>query len=312
MRFLLQTLTLLLLGFTACTPAKMLPRQTDFKVGESTIYRNTKITETKVTDPDSGEEQTTLANEITDISYTVMERYPDGSVKIKMQNTRIQKSSTDPKGGPDKVFDSNNPPADDDDLEAKITHRIKDHAFFFKLSPEGKITDFEGVESFWDKIKDEMPDQKTADMVIGPMKAQFNSETLAQSAEELWGFYPSKPIRVGKTWERKTVFGGFNLLKETTYTLKEQNESESLVTTLSKVGSEPGKPSEMDMGVIKIEFDLSGDSKASIRIDNKGKGILLMEENLNMDGYMKPKVSFMEIPKMPISMTIKSKLERIQ
>lgn len=163
-------------------------------------------------------------------------------------------------------------------MSEKILEKTKGATFTITMTPEGKITKFEGYKDFAKKLVGD-------DDELGKMLNTFlNEDVFKMSAEQVFTMMPKDPVKKGDTWKQESkmpVPGLGDFKTATTYTYKGKHESgdesigvkQSLSYQVPKGGGDIG-------GVMKI-------LKGNLKADNaKGNYVFSPEKGRLTSGYM--------------------------
>jgi hypothetical protein len=297
---------LLIVGCIACAPSKTLRLETEkIPIDRTFLFRQTTVTETEMHTPDGPNISTQTTTQ--DLSYLLLRRNSDGSTYWESQLLRYQE---------DKVenelpvhFDSANPSPDDNEVKKAIFAALDSVAFRFILSKEGEITQFEGLEEIWANLEDVLP--PTARPIFKNTMQQFTDGTFSEIARNIWAFYPEKPIKKGKIWEKTAHIKMFNADKKSTYKLVKETADYNEISVESTTTGDPNKPGSLKLGPAEILYYLNGTSNGSIRLDKKlGFPSKVYSEDY-YTGKMEVKVPTLAASKVPLTMRIKVTLLRI-
>jgi hypothetical protein len=152
------------------------------------------------------------------------------------------------------------------DME-KAMEKLKGGSFTLTLR-NGKITKFEGFDEF---IKNLAGGNDMAAMFI---KAVLSEDILKQSAEEAFGFLPTKPVRDGETWKRDTnvplgPIGSFKSASQ--YTLEGKEKDGVKIGLKSNLTYSP--PKKGDGGALAGLFTIT---KGNLKAEN-AKGYMIFD-----------------------------------
>jgi len=148
----------------------------------------------------------------------------------------------------------------------KIKEKMKGATFTVTITPDGKVTKFEGYQEFAKKLTD-------GDDEMSKLLGMFFSEELFKSsAEQSFNMLPDNPVKQGDTWTREGKMpvpglGDFKLTSKYTYEGKGEGGEkikarQDLMYVVPKGGGDIG-------GIMKI---VKGDLKAE-----NGKGHFLFD-----------------------------------
>jgi hypothetical protein len=105
----------------------------------------------------------------------------------------------------------------------KLPERMEGATFTFTLSPDNKISNFQGYDAFLKNLIQGMED------VARFAKAFFTEDVLKQTIEDTFGALPNKTVNTGDTWKQESKmsigpFGTFKSAKNFSYKGKEKGE----------------------------------------------------------------------------------------
>lgn len=305
----------------SCSPGKMLSFDGAFQPGQQLKYRLTENSET-FTEPLEGDQPIpathNTSSKVTDYTYTVKAVHPDHSTDLDMVITRVRENETDGNGTTeydsdliprDSVFDL----AGGQSAGKALAYRILiGRAFHMKMSPQGKVLSMVGMDEAWDDIEQEF---KTMSPMAGPMlknvKTQFGDEAMTASQNDTWGFQPGKKVRTGQKWKRPYQFDAFKMSGSTVYTLREVNDKNARITFSTNLATDKTNPGVIDMGVIKIRYNLVGSGTGTITTDQPYALPRRIEQTMQMSGPMSVKTSYTGWITVPLKVTWSTVFERV-
>lgn len=298
---------LLVVGCIACAPSKTLRLETEkVPIGRTFLFRQTTVTETEMYLPSDGPNISTQTT-IQDLSYLLLQRNPDSTTYWESRLLRYQEDKMEQELP--VHFDSANPSPDDNEVKKAIYAALDSIPFRFILSKEGEITKFEGLDKIWANVEDVLP--PTARPIFKNTMQQFTDGTFREIARNMWTFYPEKPIKKGKTWEKTTHLKMFNADKKSTYQLVKDTPDYNEISVESTTTGHPNKPGSIKLGSAEILYYLNGTSNGSIRLDKKlGFPSKVYSEDY-YTGNMEVKVPTLAASKVPLTMRIKVTLVRV-
>jgi len=199
-------------------------------------------------------------------TYDVAEVDPAGLATIRVTYTSVVFKQQGPTGT--VAYDSANPPKTVP-LAARTWAALVGQGFTMKILPTGHVKEITGVDQMMNKMIAalEIPDGPQKTMVRNQLSAMFGDEALTEMMENMMAIYPEGPVGIGDSWNKKvSITKGFPMTLDTTYTLKERKDGVATVAVTSKVSSNPQAP-PMEMGFMKIRYDLKGTQTGTLRMD---------------------------------------------
>lgn len=301
----------------SCAPTKNVSIEGAFQPGQQFTYRMTEnvdaLTEA-VEDPMPIPANHNIQHKETDYHYTVKAIRPDHSFDMEMVISRIYQKETTAEG--DSEFDTDRP--DPDSMSAKahgqaMAFRVLiGHPFKMTLSPSGQVLSLHGMDDAWDEIEKKFrKESPLASNMLKNMKSQFGDETMKEGQNVLWAYQPGKKVRVGQKWKRPYSYDPLGLAGQTIYTLQEHSEKNARISFVTTLVSDKNKPGEIDMGVVKIRYKLSGSGTGTILTDQPFAMPRRMEQSSVMSGPMEVKTAYTGWITVPIKMTLSSVFERV-
>jgi len=292
---------------TSCKPAKLLQAPTTYKPGYHFTLEQETTSETTMTI--SEEQQDQVSNNIAEYTYQVSETLPDGRLRWDMVITRYRLTESDGDGNVTS-FDSQDPDRDTMNIKMRMVGKMIGHNMKMTTTPDGEILDFSGANALFDKVLSEFADRPEIAPLIDNITNAYGDSAMVETVRNMWGYLPKKPVRIGDKWKTTKKLGGIlNMDAHYTHTLKSRNEQVAIVDTKTVLSAVPGKPGGMEMGSIKITYDLKGKGQGSTNISQPDGTLQSSVHVIEMKGKM-----YMEItgqPKMdvPISTrtTVKTK-----
>ncbi len=302
----------------SCAPTKKLSLVGAFQPGQQFSYRVTETVESQteaVDEPMAIPANQTVQLKITDYRYTVKAIRPDQSVDMEMVIRRVYEKETNQEGTTE--FDSDQP--DPDSMAAKAQGKalafriLVNHPFNMTLSPAGEVLSLRGMDDAWDEIEQKFREESPmASSMLKNMKTQFGDETMREGQNAFWNYQPGRKMAVGQKWKRPYSLSALNISGQTTYTLREYNDKNARIAFVSTYTSDKNKPGVMDMGMIKIRYNLSGSGSGTITTSQPYATPQHIDQTMIMSGPMEVKTSFTGWITIPIKMTMHSVLERTE
>lgn len=231
------------------------------KAGD-TFYSEEK-TETKMEIMTIGQNIPMEMTNLTISQYTVKEVRDDGSIVIERVVKKTKNEMSTPMPGADM------------DALGKALEGLK---FTVTFDKNMNITKLEGYQDLIKRLKE--IDEAGAEMLKGMMP----EESLRKTVEELFGVVPTKTIKVGDTWDRKSSMSlgpMGKLTVDVNYKLAELNSAEANIEYTMKMKHDPSNKgdenSPIPFKISKMDVQ-TGKSKGKLVFD-VAKGRLKKGEN---------------------------------
>ncbi len=228
-----------------------------------------------------GMSQNQKSTQIVDYNYELLKKLPDNSTdyKVKIMRVKIDQSTAD--GGLKFDTDTDEPK----NQQERIYAGLKGAIMRMKIDENGLISDFSGADKMLDKMFEELPGSQL-ETLKKTMKAQFGNAAYQEIMQDFISFYPDKAVTVGDTWERsikRSAAVGMDI--KTTYTLTKRSKGKMYID-LKGVISPNADSKGLDMGMMKIQYSLSGTQSGSMIVDEATGWVDRNEVVQNFSGPM--------------------------
>lgn len=294
----------------SCAPAKLLRTPTAYRPGYSVSMQQRTETETLLTV--FGEEKNQTSSNTTEYEYRVIDVLPDGRLSWEMKITRfITEDEQD--GGESSYYDSNDPDRDTSDLKIQMLEKMKGHSMKMTTSQDGRILAFTGADELFDRMFETLSSKPEMGVLLASVKKSYGDSAMIETVQSMWGDFPKKAIRVGDSWKTtKNNTGLLGIDTKYTYKLKSRDAKKAVVNINIEASHKPGAPAVVDMGVMKIIYELSGKGSGTMDLSQPDGMLLKSKSNITLKGDMK--MSGEHIPAMTVPITSKTTVitERIK
>ncbi len=214
----------------------------------------------------AGEEQRMEQNLLLVWDYDIISKNDAGNYEISAKYSRIKSSQ---RFGLQTVeFNSDKMPDYLDPSLIGYKHLVGSE-LRMEVTPEGKVKRLDGFQAIIDKVIDELniPESPQRNEIISGLRNQFGDEAMRQSFEQMTAFYPDGPVDTGDSWHTDASMNvGFPVIFETDYTLLSREDGIANIDVVSRVRSDP-KSEGIDMGMFSLTYDITGDQKGLIKMD---------------------------------------------
>ena len=166
---------------------------------------------------------------------------------------------------------------DSTDTDAPVPAAAKGFAglvgrgFELSMTPEGKVTEIQGVDAMIDALIEGMDQVNPAmkSQMRDAFKRQFGETAIRENMENMMGFYPDEKVAVGDSWESSMrLTSAMPAEINAKWTLKERFDGKVRIDMASTV--EPLEDAEpMDMGPMQLKYELSGEQNGYLVLDEK-------------------------------------------
>lgn len=189
-------------------------------------------------------------------------------------------------------------PSSPDGQMTKVFNAMKGSELTFMINEKGDVGKITGFDVMSERIKKSMPEGAQGQM------AGMDESSFRQNIEQSFGAYPSKPVKIGDSWEKTltTKAQGMDVLSKNTYTLQSISGDEANVKVVSQLSSN----GTMNTGGMSADVKMTGSSNGAMQyLISNG---LPKSADLDMKMDMKITTNGMDIPmKMDNKITIQSK-----
>lgn len=234
-----------------------------------------------------GMDQSTVMNQTIEMAYKINEVAADGSTDLTMTTKNISMEQSMPMMK--MVFDSKNPERNEPADMVKGFENLVGQQYEVSLDSKGKVTAVESKTDVFDGVFEDVPQ---GEMLAEQMETMFGKGAIKQAFNQLTGFYPEQPVKVGDTWNIKSqTNAGMQLDLDMNYTLKSRANGIAIISFDGNLATDPnGAPMEM-MGM-KIKYNMKGTQTGEMKVDEKtgwaifSEGVQKMSGTASMSGEM--------------------------
>lgn len=277
----------------------------EVKLEKGLIYK--QLNKTEQTSEQSIMGMSTKTSQTTEmyIKNEVLDVDAEGTATIKATYERMKMEMDNSMSGK-MSFDS-------DKMEGEVPMQYKGYmalvgrSIGFKIDKHGTVQEVSGVDSLFDSILasvggneggPEMSAMKTA------LKASFGDDAIKSMMQSASIMYPDVLIAEGDTWGKKvSSVGAMPLAIDITYKVDNIDDEKIVLSFEGKISTDKGKA--LDLGIVEMTMDLSGDYKGTSEIDRKTG--LVLKSSIVQD--MKGEMGAMGM-KIPMSVDQKITIER--
>ncbi|OLP17634.1 hypothetical protein BST81_15025 [Leptolyngbya sp. 'hensonii'] len=182
-------------------------------------------------------------------------------------------------------------------------------SFSMKIRPDGGVQDIQGADALInDMIKAlKIPEGPLKDALMGNMKDQFGDQALKEMMERSLNIYPTQPVKVGDSWQKKvTMTKGFPIIMDTTWTLKELKNGVATVEVVSKLAPNSAAP-PIRLEPMEMSYNLTGSQQGTLQLNQQTGFVNQAKLNQNISGQMEMK----GIPGTTKSVTVPMQIESL-
>jgi hypothetical protein len=151
--------------------------------------------------------------------------------------------------------------------EMKPIAALVGQGFTLSIAPNGRVSNVKGADALLKKMfKDMDLPAAMRDTMEKQLKGQFGDQAIGEMMEKMLAVYPDRPVAIGESWQRQfAVTAGMPMVMDNTWTLKEVRDGTAVIDVVSKITAD-SKAKPMEIGPMKMKFELSGDQKGTIEV----------------------------------------------
>jgi hypothetical protein len=300
MKNTLFALLMAAVALQSCSTAKKLQQNTSYKTGYSIVFeQETKTdTETKIMGQTSLQESQNTSTYL----YKVTAVKPDGNIDWETIVTRV--SMQENAEGQVSSYDSDDPDRDTLNLKNKMIGKMVGHTLYMTTKSDGKVVAFSGATELFKKMLADFEDKPEMASFSTAIKNAYSDSSMMQTVGTMWGFLPDYPVRVGQQWKNsRTVQGLLNMNVDYQYKLRSRDNKTATILTSSELKTDPLKPMVLEIGEIKISYNLKGSGTGKTIVSQPDGVLLQATHTIKMTGEMQIKGEALGNMVVPISST---------
>lgn len=294
----------MILGAAATAPAGVLFEQ-KYQEGSTAVFDVEVETEQVLSI--AGMDVENSGTTFTEITQTIGERQPDGTLDVMQKVTHLQAEGAFP-GGLTISFDSSNPNKQADVPELEMIMDVYRAAI--EMTATRKLDKNNNVQSVTISGVD-------VDDLNAAFRDQFDPSALKQEAVQEQNRLPKEPVEVGDTWKRTEIFqasGGSSLTFQRQYEYKGpvERDGKTLDRIVAKATSVSLQQDPSSATPLQITgSDLKVDSaETELLFDRKLGMVISAEQSFHITGDLTLTVNGMELEGgLDLEVTIRSKLK---
>jgi hypothetical protein len=260
--------------------------QLEVKLTSGLVYK--QVTKTDQTSEQKVMGMTTKTTQVTEmfLKNEVLGVDANGTADIKCTYERVKMEMDNSMTGK-MSFDS-------DKMEGDVPMQYKSYmalvgkSIGYKIDKHGTVQEVTGVDSLFDSVLSSMgsdaagPEMETMKKAL---KATFGDEAMKSMMQSASIQYPEVLIGEGDTWGKKiSSMGAMPLAMDVTYKVDHIDADKVVLSFEGKITTD--KEKALDLGVVEMSMDLSGDYKGTSEIDRKTGLVLKSKVDQDMEGSM--------------------------
>lgn len=267
----------LLMAFQASF-AKKLNLKLNLKEGET--YQQVMVSKTKVAQEIMGQKIDIQMTMTSTTSFKVVE-ITDGNYNMEVSYDEMSMNMEMPQGSQNYSSEST---VQDDPISSVLSSLI-DRKFSITMNKKGEVLEVEGMDemmaSMFDKIGKGNPQIQ---QMQEQFKNAFGEDAFKGNFEKTTAIYPEGKIKKGAEWEKESSQSiGFTINSKSKYKLVDFNRAVASVTG-SSILETPEDSQILEMGPMKMQYDLKGEMKTEMKIDIKTGWIQEAQMSQKLDG----------------------------
>ncbi len=228
-----------------------------------------------------------------------------GDMKMKMVSPQ-QGSFEYDSANPDPNATAGNPQLE---LMQSMWTSLKGISITMNVDSQGKAKGYEGFEEMLDAMTAKMTekDPNAGAMTKELLKNFCNEDSMENTNNGMYGYFPDGPVAVGDMWDSITSLGAnnFPIDIDVTCILKDVNDGIATIDTMAKIDMGTGEGKVIEQNGMKMNMLMTGVMNGYNKIDTKTGWLIESEVKHSMNGSMKMD----PMPQMPEGMTIPMKIE---
>jgi hypothetical protein len=164
-------------------------------------------------------------------------------------------------------YDSDNPP-DEIPRPAAAFAAMVGEAFMMRLTPTGKVAEFEGVGKMLAEVEGKLgDDERRRRWGAERLSRHFSESALKQTFEGAFGFLPAEAVAVGDSWTRTAGSDhGIPVTAEEKYTLTERKDGTAAITLEATLEPYEDETPRHRTGY-EASYEISGTRKGTVSVD---------------------------------------------
>lgn len=288
----------------SCAGPVSLSYRGDLKAGDMLYYQTTQSSDSEVRV--MGQTQKSSQMQVMQLAYKAEKSDENGNTQMSVRINEMQVSQINPQMTIE--FDSEK---EDGGMFESIFRPMVGHDMSFTLDSEGNFKDFSGSAQIFEEILGST-DVPGMDMVKSALEGQFGDDAMEKNFNTITRYVPNKSIKVGESWTRTdSTTQQTNLVVHSTLTLKKRSRGIAYIEVEGTLSSLKDAP-PMDMGMMKIYYDLSGTQKGMVEVDEQTGLTQKSDLNMVLGGTMKMESDMVGNMEMDLKVTSKEVFEKIE
>jgi hypothetical protein len=198
-------------------------------------------------------------------------------VKTETENSMMGKQTFDSKSAPENV-----------PMESRSYMAMIGRSIYFKVDKRGTVTEVSGIDSLFDAILSAVTDGQGGlemETMKQTLKMTFGDEGMKSMMQSSSLQFPDVLVAEGDTWGKQIgSMANIPLNIDVTYKVDHIDGEKVVLSFDGKITSDKDKA--MDLGLMQMQMDMSGDYEGTSELDRSTGLIIKTEVKQNMSGTM--------------------------
>ncbi len=251
------------------------------------VYK--QVTKTEQSSEQSVMGMKTKTKSVTEIflKNEVMSVDAEGTADVKCTYERVKMEADNGMAGKSS-FDSDKE-GGEAPMQAQGYTALVGRSISFKIDKRGTVVAVSGVDSLFDvvlgKVAGDNAGGPEMEVVKKTLKASFGDEGMKSMMQTSSIMYPEALVAEGDTWGKKiSSMGAMPLKMDVTYKVDHIDGDKVVLSFEGTIGTD--KEKGLDLGIVSMQMDLSGDYKGTSEISRKTGMVLSSTVTQDMSGKM--------------------------
>lgn len=203
---------------------------------------------------------------------------------------------------PNGVLEFNSEKNDEKDIFSSVLGVMKGKPFLVKMTKTGKINEVKNIDLLFSKLFEKFPQLPEAQkqQIQSQLMQAYGEKAFKGNIEMCSAIFPDSLVSKGDKWIINVKLeSGIAINMETTYELKEVNDSDCVFSGTSKIET-ADKDAYIQSNGMPLKYDMSGTMISEIKVNRKSGWVIESKINQTLKGTSQIK----DNPKMPGGITI--------
>jgi hypothetical protein len=247
--------------------------QPQWKLAKGKTYYQKSTFDQRITQTVMGQEQVIEQGIGTGQKWDVLEVDRQGNMRIRLTFIWCAFKQANPMGNVE--YDSARqatPTAGAEPFAALLGQ-----SYIVTMTPKGDVLDVNGVEAMRAAVLQKLPPGAEENLGMSPAAMFLDKKNVKEMAAANLAIYPDQPVEPGQSWSKtQKVTLGFGIITDTKWTLQKREGGVAVIAATASLRSDPDSP-PMEMGGMKMKFDIAGTQESTIRVE-EATGLILSDQ----------------------------------